>query len=90
MDKCIVAQTNGMIGIIIDDNDEQNDDMYVEMITDNTTRNCSIPAAFLLGKDGYMIRRALSVHRLNRAIVNIPVNVSQASNRIRHPPWVVW
>ncbi len=62
------------------------------MIGDNTTRNCSIPAAFMLGKDGYMIRRALDAHQTNRAIVNIPVNVSLNGIPLkkRQPPWLVW
>ncbi|XP_054168740.1 protease-associated domain-containing protein 1-like [Oppia nitens] len=88
--KCIVAEMSGMVGVIIYDNNHSNDDLYIEMVTDNTTRNCSIPAAFLLGKDGHMIRRALDAHRLNRAVVNIPVNISQKTVKLRQPPWVVW
>lgn len=79
-----------MVAIIIYDNNDDNDDLYIEMVTDNTTRNCSIPAAFILGKDGYMIRKALEALRLNRAVINIPINVSQSPYRQRQPPWVVW
>jgi len=88
--KCIEAELNGMIAIIIYDNNDNNDDMYIEMIGDNTTRNCSIPAAFLLGKDGYMIRRTLEALDMNRAIVNIPINISHTPLKRRQPPWVVW
>ena len=88
--KCIVAESNGMVAIIIYDNNDSNDDMYIEMVTDNTTRNCSIPAAFILGKDGFMIRKALQALRLNRAVINIPINISQSPYRKRQPPWVVW
>jgi len=88
--KCIVAENNGMIAIIIYDNNDDNDDMFIEMVTDNTTRNCSIPAAFILGKDGYMIKKALEALRLNRAIVNIPINISHSPYHKRQPPWVVW
>ncbi|CAG2103390.1 unnamed protein product [Medioppia subpectinata] len=88
--KCIAAEKNGMIGVIIYDNNNDNDDQYIEMVTDNPSPNCSIPAAFLLGKDGHMIRRALDAHRLNRAVVNIPINVSHMSVKVRQPPWVVW
>jgi len=88
--KCITAETNGMIGVIIYDNNNDNDELYIEMVTDRPSANCSIPAAFLLGKDGHMIRRALDAHRLNRAVINIPINVSHVSVKVRQPPWVVW
>lgn len=90
LEKCIEAELNGLIAIIIYDNNDNNDDMYIEMVGDNTSRNCSIPAAFLLGKDGYMIRRALEAHQLNRAIINIPINASNIPMKKRQPPWVVW
>jgi len=88
--KCIEAERNGMIAIIIYDNNNSNDDLYIEMVGDTTSRNCSIPAAFLLGKDGHMIRRALDALNLNRAIINIPINISLVPYNRRQPPWVVW
>ncbi|CAG2158038.1 unnamed protein product [Oppiella nova] len=90
LDKCIVAEKSEMIGVIIYDNNDHNDDLYIEMVADTSSRNCSIPAAFLLGKDGHMIRRALDALRLNRAVVNIPINISHLPSKIRQPPWVVW
>ena len=36
------------------DNDEQNEQSMIDMIKDETTRDATIPAAFLLGKDGWV------------------------------------
>ena len=50
--KTINAQSAGAVAVVIADDDHSNDQMYVDMIDDNTERSVSIPAAFLLGKDG--------------------------------------
>ncbi|XP_067118301.1 protease-associated domain-containing protein 1 [Centruroides vittatus] len=89
--KCVQAERVGILALIITDNDIKNDDQYIDMIDDNTKRNCSIPAVFLLGKDGYMIRQRLQAHGLSRAIINIPVNITTVPlHRQRHPPWQLW
>uniref|UniRef100_A0A131XBS5 Putative protease-associated domain-containing protein 1 n=1 Tax=Hyalomma excavatum TaxID=257692 RepID=A0A131XBS5_9ACAR len=89
--KCVEVRRQGALAVIVADSDPSNDDQYVDMMDDSTRRNCSIPAAFLLGKDGYMIRRGLEAHGLHRALINIPVNVSGVpAHRLRQPPWLVW
>uniref|UniRef100_A0A023G0H1 Putative protease-associated domain-containing protein n=1 Tax=Amblyomma parvum TaxID=251391 RepID=A0A023G0H1_AMBPA len=89
--KCVEVRRQGALAVIVADSDPGNDDQYVDMMDDSTRRNCSIPAAFLLGKDGYMIRRGLEAHGLHRALINIPVNVSGVpAHRLRQPPWLVW
>ncbi|KAH7973003.1 hypothetical protein HPB52_020145 [Rhipicephalus sanguineus] len=74
--KCVEVRRQGALALIVADSDPFNADRYVDMRDDGTRRNCSIPAAFLLGRDGYMIRRGLEAHGLRRALINIPVNVS--------------
>ncbi|XP_050049464.1 protease-associated domain-containing protein 1 [Dermacentor andersoni] len=89
--KCVEVRRQGALAVIVADSDPSNDDQYVDMMDDSTRRNCSIPAAFLLGKDGFMIRRGLEAHGLRRALINIPVNVSGVpAHRLRQPPWLVW
>lgn len=91
LSKCIHALREGALAVIIADNNPTNDDQYIDMMDDNTHRNCSIPAAFLLGKDGYMIQKGLQTHNLHRAIINIPINVSLIPvHKLKQPPWVVW
>lgn len=89
--KCIQADRIGVLALVVTDNDIKNDDQYIDMIDDNTKRNCSIPAVFLLGKDGHMIRQRLQAHGISRAIINIPVNITLVPlHQQRHPPWQLW
>nr|KAF6448444.1 protease associated domain containing 1 [Rousettus aegyptiacus] len=68
-----------------------NDSFYVEMIQDSTQRTADIPALFLLGRDGYMIRRSLEQHGLPWAIISIPVNVTSIPTfELLQPPWTFW
>lgn len=91
LSKCIQAEHAGVLAVIVSDNDIHNDEQYIDMIDDSTKRNCSIPAVFLLGKDGHMIRKSLKTHQLTRAIINIPVNITHVPLHLqRHPPWVLW
>lgn len=67
---------------------------YIEMIRDDTipsTKTVNIPAGFLLGKNGKMIRQTLK--RLNQpfALINIPVNLTYTSlDKLHQPPWLFW
>ncbi|XP_076363837.1 protease-associated domain-containing protein 1 isoform X1 [Tachypleus tridentatus] len=89
--KCIQGEHVGALAVIVADSDIKNDEQYIEMIDDNTQRNCSIPAMFLLGKDGYMIRQRLEAHGLSRAIINIPVNITMVPlQQQKQPPWLIW
>ncbi|KAL1436816.1 hypothetical protein MTO96_049355 [Rhipicephalus appendiculatus] len=89
--KCKELARNGVLAVIVADSDRSNGDGYVEMMGDGTPRNCSIPAAFMLGKDGYMIRRGLEALGLHRAIINIPLDVSGGIvHRLPQPPWLAF
>lgn len=91
LSKCIQAERSGVLAVMICDNDISNDDQYIDMIDDSTKRNCSIPAVFLLGKDGYMIKKSLKTHSLTRAIINIPINMTFVPEHgHKQPPWVLW
>jgi hypothetical protein len=52
--KAINAEQAGAVGVVITDNDVNNDHAFIDMIDDNTDRTVGIPATFLLGKDGYV------------------------------------
>ncbi|XP_019408532.1 PREDICTED: protease-associated domain-containing protein 1 [Crocodylus porosus] len=91
LSKTRVVQEHGGRAVIIADNAYDNDSFYVEMIQDSTRRTADIPALFLLGRDGYMIRRSLEQHGLPWAIISIPVNVSSIPTyEMMQPPWTFW
>ncbi|KAM4804245.1 protease-associated domain-containing protein 1 [Urocitellus parryii] len=91
LSKTRVVQEHGGRAVIISDNAVDNDSFYVEMIQDSTQRTVDIPALFLLGRDGYMIRRSLEQHGLPWAIISIPVNVtSMPTFELLQPPWTFW
>lgn len=77
--------------VLIADNAEDNDSQYLDMVSDGSTAKPSIPALFLLGRDGMMIRRSLQRQALPWAVISIPVNVSAlASFPLKQPPWTLW
>ncbi|XP_020499548.1 protease-associated domain-containing protein 1 [Labrus bergylta] len=77
--------------VLIADNAVDNDSQYLDMVTDGSTAKPSIPALFLLGRDGMMIRRTLQRQALPWAVISIPVNVSSlASFPLKQPPWTLW
>ncbi|XP_074526711.1 protease-associated domain-containing protein 1-like [Halichoeres trimaculatus] len=81
----------GGIAVLIADNASDNDSHYLDMITDGSAATPSIPALFLLGRDGMMIRRTLERQALPWAVISIPVNVSSlASFPLKQPPWTLW
>ncbi|KAL3863274.1 hypothetical protein ACJMK2_005039 [Sinanodonta woodiana] len=89
--KTYNVQQAGAIAAIIMDNDLKNDENYIDMITDGTERSVNIPALFLLGKDGHMIRQSLEENGLSAAVVNIPVNITGIPlHNVRQPPWTLW
>ncbi|KQK85981.1 protease-associated domain-containing protein 1 [Amazona aestiva] len=86
-----VIQEHGGRAVIIADNAYENDSFYIEMIQDSTRRTADIPALFLLGRDGYMIRRSLEQHGLPWAVISIPVNVTSIPTyEMMQPPWTFW
>lgn len=88
LEKCIEIERSGGVAVVVYDYDKHNDENYIEMVDDNTSRNCSIPAVSLLGKDGDMIVKSLLALRLSRAVITIPVNT--AIDKESNPPWLIW
>lgn len=89
--KAIRAQEAGAVAAIITDEDAENDELYISMVDDQTGRKVSIPTGFLLGKNGHYIRRTLERHRLDRAMIRIPLNITHAAlTKINQPPWLIW
>jgi len=88
--KVVRAEQAGAIGAIITDQDQENDEMYISMVDDTTERSVGIPAVFLLGKNGHMMKRTLEMLGIPSAIINIPVNISAVQiHKLNQPPWLV-
>ena len=51
MTKAKNAEDAGAVGVLIADNDFDNDRVSVNMIKDDTDRKVNIPAGFMLAKD---------------------------------------
>lgn len=61
------------------------------MVHDNSDRETNIPAGYLLGKNGRVIRSTLKRLKRKYAIINLPVNLTfTPPNEINHPPWLGW
>lgn len=89
--KAVKAEEAGAIAVIVTDNNVDNDELYIEMVDDNTQRQATIPAAFLLGKSGFIIARTLLEAHKESAIINIPVNLTSVPfHKLNQPPWIVW
>ncbi|KAL4232069.1 hypothetical protein ACF0H5_009645 [Mactra antiquata] len=89
--KSIHAQEAGAVAVIITDNDMKNDQLFIDMVDDETEREVYIPAYFLLGKDGYVIRNTMESLNIDVAIINIPINVTNANvYNVKQPPWTLW
>lgn len=93
LEKAIQAQKAGARAIIVTDSRATEDDLayYIDMVEDNTGRDVDIPAGYLQGKNGQMIRRTLSKLGEAYALINIPVNLTFVpAHEINHPPWQGW
>uniref|UniRef100_A0A1B0G1Q6 Uncharacterized protein n=1 Tax=Glossina morsitans morsitans TaxID=37546 RepID=A0A1B0G1Q6_GLOMM len=76
---------------IIPNNESSEFDYYIEMIHDNTNRETHIPAEFLLGRNGVIIRNTLQRLKHAHALVNLPINFAfTPPAKINHPPWLGW
>lgn len=89
--KALMAQEAGAIAAIITDpSDSLNADYYIEMVHDNSSSDVDIPSAFLLGQNGKMIINTLEKYGLDRAVINIPLNLTfTPPEMINHPPWAM-
>lgn len=93
LEKAIQAERVGAAAVIITDSWASEEDLeyYIEMVHDNSGRDCSIPAGYLLGKNGKMIRRTLQSRAELSFTINIPVNLTFVPpHEINHPPWLGW
>lgn len=91
LSKTVRAEEVGARAVIVADHDEDADEYYIEMIDDKTFRDVHIPAGFLLGKNGHMIRKTLKKLRMKHAIINIPVNLTYVPlHKMNQPPWLGW
>ncbi|XP_055592139.1 PRADC1-like protein [Uranotaenia lowii] len=91
--KAINIEAAGGKAVIITEIDIDSDDYdyYIEMIHDKSDRDTSIPAAFLLGKNGRIIRKTLMQLKRRYALINLPVNLTYvAPHEINQPPWLQW
>uniref|UniRef100_A0A8D9ANU0 PRADC1-like protein n=1 Tax=Cacopsylla melanoneura TaxID=428564 RepID=A0A8D9ANU0_9HEMI len=87
--KATIAESIGARAVIISDNDPDSDDFYVEMIRDHSKRDINIPVAFLVGKNGRMIKSALKGLQMDYALINIPLNLTYVPiHKINQPPWM--
>ena len=91
--KAINIEAIGGKAIIVTETNSENIDydFYIEMIHDKSKRESNIPAAFLLGKNGNIIRQTLKKLRKRYAIINLPVNLTFVPpHKINQPPWLQW
>jgi len=91
VEKVMRAQRCGALAAVVFDDDPDNVEHFLEMTSESKTLLPAIPAAFLLGKNGYMIWETLARLRLSHAIINIPINASMFHiHERKQPPWVLW
>ncbi|EDW00609.1 GH20969 [Drosophila grimshawi] len=91
--KTLNAEAAGAIGAIITEYNSNSPEFehYIEMVHDKTDRDAKIPAGFLLGKNGMIIRSRLLRLKRVYALINIPVNLTfTPPAKINHPPWLGW
>lgn len=91
--KTLHAEAAGAIGAIVTEYNSNSPEFehYIEMIHDKTNRDAKIPAGFLLGKNGMIIRSTLMRLKRVHALINIPVNLTfTPPSKINHPPWLGW
>lgn len=88
--KALMAEKAGAIAAIITDPNDSFSFDYIEMVHDNSTNDVNIPSAFLLGQNGKMIINTLEKYGLDRAVINIPLNLTfTPPELINHPPWAM-
>uniref|UniRef100_A0A2P2I472 PRADC1-like protein n=1 Tax=Hirondellea gigas TaxID=1518452 RepID=A0A2P2I472_9CRUS len=89
--KAIAAEEAGAMAVIVSDMNSENDSLFLDMVADGTERKPNIPAYFLLGRNGHMIRQTLLSQHIEEAIINIPVNLTDVPIiKLNQPPWIVW
>lgn len=93
MEKAVQAQKAGARAVIVTHSNAVEDELgyYIDMVDDNSGRDVAIPAGYLQGKNGQMIRRTLNKLGQDHALITIPVNLTFVpAHEINHPPWQGW
>lgn len=89
--KVKTVEDHGAIAVFIADDQLDNMDTLVEMAHDGTQRDVHIPAGFMLGSDGYHIKRGIEDTGMMGAVISIPLNVTNTPYLYtRQPPWSAW
>jgi len=89
--KVKTVESHGAIAVFISDNHVDNGESLVDMIHDGTERDVHIPAGFMLGSDGYHIKRGIKEAGMEGAVISIPLNVTTTPHLYtRQPPWSSW
>lgn len=89
--KVKTVENHGAIAVFIADNHHDNGEALVDMVHDGTERDVHIPAGFMLGSDGYHIKRGIEGAGMQGAVISIPLNVTtNPSLYARQPPWSSW
>jgi len=90
--KTKTVESHGAIAVFIADKLQYiNGEPLVDMIHDGTARDVHIPAGFMLGSDGYHIKRGIEEAGMEAAVISIPLNVTTSPHLYtRQPPWSYW
>lgn len=89
--KALMAERAGAQAVIITDITKFHEDYFIEMIDDQSTQDVAIPAAFLMGKNGFVIAQTLKKLDRKYAIINLPVNMTFTPiHKMNQPPWLGW
>lgn len=68
---------------------ESDNEIYIEMVDDDSGRQSKIPAGFLLGKNGKIIKNTLNRLQRSFALINLNVNLTFVPvHMINSPPWL--
>lgn len=88
--KIIAVEKAGAAAALVYDNDPTSNSL-IDMISDGTGRETSIPCVFLSYKDGQMIRESLLKNRLTFAYITMPLNLTYRHERtLRRAPWSLY
>lgn len=89
--KTINIERLGGRAVIITESsaDEGDNEIYIEMVDDDSGRQTNIPAGFLLGKNGKIIRSTLNRLQRDYAVINLNINLTFVPvHMINTPPWL--
>ncbi|KAJ7336669.1 PA domain [Desmophyllum pertusum] len=90
--KTKTVESHGAIAVFISDRLQfDNGESLVDMVHDGTARDVRIPAGFMLGSDGYHIKRGIEEARMEAAVISLPLNITTSPHLYtRQPPWSYW